>query len=101
MDADDPVIEWEITAHDTEEKTYVVGQVVLKNEYRDRVQEVVELLCKKYNLDSIKIYEKFESSEVTGKRDYQLLKNDTEEYYCVVGGKLREVSYSGGKKAIF
>ena len=24
-----------------------------------------------------------------------------EEYYCVVGGKLCEVSYSGGKKAIF
>ena len=36
--------------------------------------DFIDMLCKKYNLDSIKIYKKFESSEVTGKRDYQLLK---------------------------
>ena len=95
LDANDPVIEWEITAHHTEEKEYVVGQVVLKNDYKGSIPEVVELLCKKYNLDSIKIYEKFESSEVTGKRDYQLLKEDTEGYYSIVDGKLCEVSYSG------
>ena len=100
LESNDPVVEWEITAHATDSGTYVVGQVVLKEEYRDKPKEVIEMLCKKYNLDSVKIYEKFESSEVTGKRDYQLLKDDKEGYYCVRAGVIQEVSYSGGKRSI-
>ena len=94
LDADDPVIEWEITAHKTKTGTYVVGQVVLKNEFKDNKVQVIQGLCDKYGLDSIKIYEKFESSEVTGKRDYQLLKDDKEGYFRVKDGVLQKVSYA-------
>lgn len=96
----DPVIEWEITAHATNEGTFVVGQVVLKNESLDDVENVIEGLCTKYGLDSIKIYEKFESSEVTGKRDFQILKNDKEGYYCMRDGELQEISYANNQRKI-
>lgn len=83
LEKDDPVIEWEISAHtDVNGKTYVVGQVVPKSEYIGRESEIIEILCKKYHLDSVKIYDKFESSEVTGKRDYKKLKSDEEGYYA-------------------
>lgn len=100
LEATDPVIEWEITAHATNEGTFVVGQVVLKNESLDDVENVIEGLCKKYGLDAIKIYEKFESSEVTGKRDFQLLKNDKEGYYCMRDGELQEISYANNQRRI-
>ena len=38
-------------------------------------------MCNKYNLDAVKIYDKFESSEVTGKRDFKKLKSDLEGFY--------------------
>ena len=83
LEATDPIIEWEISAHkDKTGKNYIVGQVVPKPEYIGREDEVIEFMCKKYNLDAVKIYEKFESSEVTGKRDFQKLKSDKEGYYC-------------------
>lgn len=94
LEENDPVIEWEITAHKTNTGTYVVGQVVLKDEFKDNKVQVIQGLCDKYGLDSIKIYEKFESSEVTGKRDYQLLKDDKEGYFRVKDGVLQEVSYA-------
>ena len=82
LSEDDPVIEWEITAFKAnEKKTDVVAQVVLKNEYIGHEQEIVSYLCKKYNLDGVKFYDSFETSEVTGKRDYQLLKHDYNGYY--------------------
>lgn len=83
LSLEDPVIEWEITAFKTESDKYeVVAQVVLKSEYIGKEDEVVDYLCNKYNLDGVKIYDSFEVSEVTGKRDYQLLKHDYEGYYC-------------------
>ena len=100
LEADDPVVEWEITAHNTDSGTYVVGQVILKDEYKDKIADVVAMLCNKYNLDAVKIYDHFESSEVTGKRDYQLLKDDKEGYYCVKNGVLKKVSYSDNRKQI-
>lgn len=82
LSEDDPVIEWEITAFKAnDKKTDVVAQVVLKNEYIGHEQEIVSYLCKKYNLDGVKFYDSFETSEVTGKRDYQLLKHDYTGYY--------------------
>ena len=99
LDAADPVIEWEITAHKTESGTYVVGQVVLKPEYKSDKEDAIRLLCNKYNLDSIKIYDKFESSEVTGKRDFQKLKNDKEGYYKPVDDKhFVRIQYANGKR---
>lgn len=88
LDLDDPVIEWEITAHETRKGTFVVGQVVPKKEYIDKKEEVVTYLCKKYQLDAVKIYDKFENSDVTGKRDFQKLKDDKVGYYapCEDGG---------------
>jgi len=77
LESTDPIIEWEITAHqDVSGKNYIVGQVVPKNEYIGQEDMIVEYMCKKYSLDAIKIYDKFESSEVTGKRDYLKLKSD-------------------------
>lgn len=82
LSLEDPIIEWEITAFKTDYGKYdVVGQVVLKNEFIGKEDEVIKYLCEKYNLDGIKIYDSFEVSEVTGKRDYQLLKNDYDSYY--------------------
>nr|WP_051527330.1 class I adenylate-forming enzyme family protein [[Eubacterium] cellulosolvens] len=98
LETSDPVVEWEISAHTTDSGTYVVGQVILKDEYKNKPKEVIEMLCKKYHLDSVKIYKEFEMSDVTGKRDYQLLKNDKEGYYCVHNGELCEVSYANNKR---
>lgn len=82
LSLEDPVIEWEITAFKTETGKYdVVGQVVLKSEFIGKEDEVVRYLCEKYKLDGVKIYDSFEVSEVTGKRDYQLLKHDFTSYY--------------------
>lgn len=81
LEVDDPVIEWEITAFKAFDRYEVVGQVVLKKEYLNQKDEVIKYLCQKYNLDGIKIYDSFEVSEVTGKRDYQLLKHDYNDYY--------------------
>lgn len=100
LEAYDPVVEWEISAHSTDSGTYVVGQVILKDEFKNKQKEVIGTPCKKYNLDSVKIYEKFESSEVTGKRDYQLLKDDKEGYYCIREGELCKISYSNNKKTL-
>jgi hypothetical protein len=84
LDVDDPIIEWEITAHKTEEGTAVVGQVVLKKEYKENWQDAVRIILEKYDvLDAVKIYDKFENSDVTGKRDFQKLKSDKTGYCCV------------------
>ncbi len=80
LEATDPVIEWEITAHKTAQGHAIVGQVVLKPEYRDKREEVVHFLCKKYHLDGVKFYDSFEISDVTAKRDYQKLKQDKRDY---------------------
>ena len=80
LELEDPVIEWEITAHETKDGTFVVGQVVLKKEYRENQEEAIKLLCKKYNLYAVKVYDKFELSDVTGKRDFQKLKEDKIDY---------------------
>ena len=103
LDVNDPVIEWEITAFDTNEGVAVVGQVVLKNDCKLPVSKVVELLCEKYHLDAIKIYDKFENSDVTGKRDFQKLKNDKSGYFAPCDDNhLYAVSFENGtiKKAI-
>jgi len=81
LELDDPVMEWEISAFPTKNgKTDVVAQVVLKNEYIGKEASVIKFICDKYKLDGVKIYDGFETSEVTGKRDYQLLKNDLDGY---------------------
>lgn len=88
LESSDPVIEWEITAHkDKYGNNYIVGQIVPKNEYIGREDEVIEFLCKKYKLDAVKIYDAFESSEVTGKRDFQRLCEDKKDYYALYDDK--------------
>lgn len=83
LEADDPIIEWEITAHKIDNnRSVVVGQVVIKREYVGREVDVIEYMARKYHLDAVKIYERFESSEVTGKRDFQKLQADTENYFA-------------------
>lgn len=82
LSEDDPIIEWEITAFKVNgKKTEVVAQVVLKKEYVGKEAELIEYICEKFNLDGVKFYDSFETSEVTGKRNYQLLKHDYEGYY--------------------
>lgn len=81
LDETDPIIEWEISAFKTNSKTAVVAQVVLKREYVGKEDEIVDYICEKYKVDGVKFYDGFETSEVTGKRDYQLLKHDYEGYY--------------------
>ena len=81
LSIDDPIIEWEVSAFKTNDRYVKVAQVVLKNKYIDRQHEVINYLCKKYSLDGVKIYDSFSISEVTGKRDYKLLKEDRNGYY--------------------
>lgn len=98
LDVDDPVVEWEITAHHTDEGGFVVGQVVLKREYQETPYDAIKLLCKKYHLDAVKIYNKFENSDVTGKRDFQQLKNDKSGYYAPKDeDTFFEISYEGNQ----
>ncbi len=85
VEASDPVVEWEITAFKTTEGHDIVGQVVVKKEYIGKEEEVIRFLCAKYKLDGIKIYDQFTTGEVTGKRDYLLLKNDRTNYFCPAG----------------
>lgn len=98
LDVSDPVIEWEITAHTTNEGTFVVGQVILKMNSHMPLAEIVEHLCGKYHLDSVKFYEKFENSDVTGKRDILKLKADKEGYYAPCDNNhLYQISYANGR----
>lgn len=80
LSVEDPVIEWEISAFKYKDDYKVVAQVVLKNEFIGKEDYVVNYLCSKYGLDGVKIYDSFETSEVTGKRDYKLLKTDRMGY---------------------
>ncbi len=82
LEHSDGIIEWEITAHKTQNGVFVVGQVIMQKEIEYRKAEMVEYLCKKYNLDAIKYYKTFDISDVTGKRDYQKLKDDKVGYYA-------------------
>lgn len=82
LESTDPIIEWEITAHKTNKEYSIVGQVVLKPEMIGNESEIIEQITKKYHLDALKIYDKFESSEVTGKRDFEKLKKDIYDYYA-------------------
>lgn len=100
LDPNDPIMEWEITAFKSGiDKTDVVAQVVLKSEYVGKESSLVEYICNKYHLDGVKFYDGFENSEVTGKRDYQLLKHDYEGYYSQLSsGKLLCKNYSATGK---
>lgn len=101
LDISDPVIEWEISAHKIENDVAVTAQVVLKAEYKDRKAEAIKYLCNKYNLDAVKIYDVFETSDVTGKRDFQKLKEDKDGYYAPYDDlRLAEISYLNEKKTI-
>lgn len=101
LDVSDPVLEWEITAHKLADITFVVAQVVLKKEYQNRKAEAVRLLCKKYHLDAVKIYDAFETSDVTGKRDFQKLKGDKDDYYALVDeNHLAIISYIEMKRVV-
>lgn len=83
LDKEDPVLEWEITAFSIGGGSYAkVAQAVLKNDYSGNKSDIVNLLCSKYLIDAVKFYDYFETSEVTGKRDYQILKNDRMGYYA-------------------
>ena len=98
LGVNDPVIEWEITAHETDEGPFVVGQVVLKADSRMALSEVVELLCEKYHLDAVKFYEKFENSDVTGKRDIIKLKEDKDGYYAPYDNEhMYQISFSNSR----
>jgi len=82
LSIDDPVIEWEITSFQKEKGEYLkVAQVILKPEFIGKETEAIKYLCQKYDIEGVKIYDEFEVSEVTGKRDYQLLKSDKKGYY--------------------
>ena len=98
LDVEDPVIEWEITAHSTKDGTFVVGQVVLRKDCQTALSEIVESLCNKYHLDAIKFYEQFDDSDVTGKRDVQKLRADKKGYYAPLDDvSLYQLSFSDGK----
>ena len=83
LDENDPILEWEISAFKNDRGGYdVVGQVILERDCTVPKSELVEFICKKYDLNAIKFYTEFELGEVTSKRDYILLAHDYEGYYA-------------------
>lgn len=98
LDIDDPIIEWEITAHTTDVGAFIVGQIILKPDNKLSLPETIEMLCEKYTLDAIKIYKKFENSDVTGKRDLIRLQADKDGYYAPCDNDhMYKMSFAGGK----
>lgn len=99
LSTQDPVIEWEISVFKNGTKNDVVAQIVIKEEYKGRECEVIEYLFKKYPIQGVKIYDSFEVSEVTGKRDYKLLKSDQVGYISPYDNEHMIISsYINGKK---
>jgi acyl-CoA synthetase (AMP-forming)/AMP-acid ligase II len=99
LSTQDPVIEWEISVFKNGTKNDVVAQIVIKDEYKGRECEVIEYLFKKYPIQGVKIYDSFEVSEVTGKRNYKLLKSDQEGYISPYDDEHMIISsYINGKK---
>ena len=83
LDPEDPVVEWEITAFPVgKNHHHVVGQIILRPGTTQTNTELINYLCKKYELDAVKFYPEFELGEVTGKRDYLLLLHDYVGYYA-------------------
>lgn len=93
LESSDPIIEWEISALEIEGGIALVAQVVLKPEYVNQEAFVVEHLCKKYNLDAVKIYDSFPISDITGKRDFKALKGDRQGYFAFYDEGLVRVDY--------
>lgn len=91
----DPMAEWEITYNtDGEGDNHIVAQVVLKDEYVGREAEAISLICERYpEVEAVKIFDKFGSSQVTGKRDIQKLKAYRIGYYAAKGGALYKIDY--------
>lgn len=99
LEEDEPVIEWEITAHKTDDGYAVVGQIVPMKGTKYSNADLVEHLCAKYHLDAVKIYDRFENSDVTGKRDFKLLKADRTGYLAPHDDKyLKRIDYPVGKE---
>ena len=101
LDINAPVLEWEITAHNTMNGTYVVGQVVLKESFLGTKYDAVKFLCEKYALDSVKVYEKFDTNDVTAKRDFQKLENDKKGYLKPISdGRFQVISYENNERNV-
>ena len=96
LDKNDPILEWEISAFKNDKGGHdVVGQVILDPNCDASKAELVEMLCKKYQLQAIKFYTEFELGEITSKRDYLLLAHDYEGYYAPCDeGHLYYIDYS-------
>ena len=94
LDINDPISEWEISAFKLNDGSYkVAAQIVLKKDSNININEFVPYICKKYNVDAVKFYDEFETSEVTAKRDYKLLQHDTKDYYMPIDGEVILVSF--------
>jgi len=95
LDINDPIAEWEISAFKLNDGTSkVAAQIVLKKDSSINICEFVPYICEKYNVDAVKFYDEFETSEVTAKRDYKLLQNDRENYYMPINGEVILVSFN-------
>lgn len=91
---DDPMVEWEIMyVTDGEDVNHIVAQVVLKNEWLKDKESAVRYIVNKYPVEAVKIFDKFGSSDVTGKRDIQKLKTHKIAYYGVDKGDLVRIDY--------
>lgn len=91
---DDPMYEWEISyITDGEGINHIVAQVVLKDEFMHHKARAIRRICGEYAVEAIKIFDKFGSSEVTGKRDIQKLKAYRIGYYGYKKGELVKIDF--------
>ena len=83
LDENDPISEWEISAFKNDRGGHdIVGQIILDPDRAEPTPELVDYICRKYNLDAVKFYNEFEIGEITAKRDYILLTHDYNGYYA-------------------
>ncbi len=83
LDFNDPIYECEISSFFIEKEGihHFVGQIILKENIKEKKSSLIKRFCEKYNLNAVKFYKFFFKKEITEKRDFARLRNDLKNYY--------------------
>lgn len=99
---DDPMSEWEISSvTDGEGVNHIVAQVVLKTDALKHKKRAIRQIVTEYDVEAVKIFDMFGSSEVTGKRDIQKLRSYKLGYYTYKRDELCKVDYVNDHPPIY
>ena len=84
LDFNDPIYEWEISSFFIREENrhHIVGQIILKENIKEKNSDLIKKFCRKYKLDAVKFYNVFYKNQITEKRDFTRIRNDRNNYYA-------------------